>query len=162
MSGAQGAEVGPSGLTLPTRSGRRRPQDLRRQPAAAHRRRGRTAGELVVLREVTERVRDRERLQQVLDDRSRVAAALQASMVPRRLPDLPGTRAREPVPARRATAARSAATSSTSSPSDAGTWAFVLGDVSGKGAEAAAVSAAARYTLRALAGTGSATCCDAA
>jgi serine phosphatase RsbU (regulator of sigma subunit) len=36
---------------------------------------------------------------------------------------------------------------------DPQTWAFVLGDVSGKGAEAAAVSAAARYTLRALAGT---------
>ena len=31
------------------------------------------------------------------------------------------------------------------------TWAFVLGDVSGKGAEAATVSAATRYTLRALA-----------
>jgi serine phosphatase RsbU (regulator of sigma subunit) len=33
---------------------------------------------------------------------------------------------------------------------DPNTWAFMLGDVSGKGAEAAAVSAAARYTLRAL------------
>ena len=35
------------------------------------------------------------------------------------------------------------------------TWAFVLGDVSGKGAEAATVSAATRYTLRALAGAAS-------
>lgn len=34
---------------------------------------------------------------------------------------------------------------------DPHTWAFMLGDVSGSGAEAAAVSAAARYTLRALA-----------
>ena len=36
---------------------------------------------------------------------------------------------------------------------DPHTWAFVLGDVSGKGAAAAAVSAAARYTLRALGDT---------
>ena len=36
----------------------------------------------------------------------------------------------------------------------AGSWAFVLGDVSGKGAEAAAVGAAARYAVRALAGAG--------
>ena len=50
---------------------------------------------------------------------------------------------------RRVTAARSVATSSTSSRSSDDTWGVVLGDVSGKGAEAAAVTALARYTLRA-------------
>lgn len=111
---------------------------------------GRSAGDLVVLREITERVRDRHRLQRLLDEQSRVAAALQASMVPSRLPALPGGEL-----------------ASRYEPAGDGTevggdfldvfelgdrtWAFVLGDVSGKGAEAAAVSAAARYTLRALA-----------
>ena len=61
---------------------------------------GRRAGQLVVLREVTERVRHRERLEQVLHDRSRVAAALQASMVPGGCPTCPRPSWRA-VPARR-------------------------------------------------------------
>jgi serine phosphatase RsbU (regulator of sigma subunit) len=111
---------------------------------------GRSAGDLVVLREITERVRDRHHLQRLLDEQSRVAAALQASMMPPRLPELPGCRL-----------------ASRYEPAGDGTevggdffdvfaldrecWGFVIGDVSGKGAEAAAVSAAVRYTLRALA-----------
>lgn len=111
---------------------------------------GRPAGVLVVLHEITERVRDRERLQRVLDEQSRVASALQASMVPERLPDVAGLElASQYLPA--------------GNGREVGgdfldvfalgpqTWAFMLGDVSGKGAEAAAVSAATRYTLRALA-----------
>ena len=43
---------------------------------------------------------------------------------------------------------RSAATSTTSSRPATGQWYLVIGDVSGKGAEAAAVTALARYTLR--------------
>ena len=50
-----------------------------------------------MLREVTDRVRDQQHLQQVLDDRSRVAATLQASMVPTRLPAVPGVLARQPL-----------------------------------------------------------------
>lgn len=111
---------------------------------------GRPAGELVVLREITQRVRDRDRVRRVLAEKSRIAAALQASMIPPMLPDIEGTEL-----------------ASSYEPAGDGsevggdfldvfglepqTWAFVLGDVSGKGAEAAAVSAAARYTLRALA-----------
>ena len=111
---------------------------------------GRPAGELVVLREITHRVRDRDRLQLVLAQKSRVAAALQASMVPADLPDVAGTEL----------ASRYEPAGDGSEVGgdfldvfalDPQTWAFVLGDVSGKGAEAAAVSAAARYTLRALA-----------
>ncbi|GAB3434546.1 hypothetical protein GCM10027517_02730 [Phycicoccus ginsengisoli] len=111
---------------------------------------GRPAGELIVLREVTDRVRARTELQRVLAEQRRVATALQASMVPGRLPTVPGCEV--------ASAYHPAG--------DGGevggdfldvfalgprTWGFVLGDVSGKGAQAAAVSAAARYTIRALA-----------
>jgi serine phosphatase RsbU (regulator of sigma subunit) len=110
----------------------------------------RPAGDLVVLHEITQRVRDRDRLQRVLSEKSRIAAALQASMIPPVLPAVPGVElASRYEPA--------------GDGSEVGgdfldvfglrppTWAFMLGDVSGKGAEAAAVSAAARYTLRALA-----------
>jgi serine phosphatase RsbU (regulator of sigma subunit) len=122
--------------------------DVSRQPLTDELKR--PAGELVVLREITERVRDRARLQRVLEEKSRVAAALQASMIPHRLPDVPGCElAQRYEPA--------------GDGSEVGgdfldvfdladeTWGFLLGDVSGKGAEAAAVSAAARYMLRALA-----------
>ena len=51
--------------------------------------------------------------------------------------------------ARRARPTRSAATSTTSSRPATGSWAIVIGDVCGKGADAAALTAIARYTLRA-------------
>jgi PAS domain S-box-containing protein len=112
----------------------------------------RAAGELVVLREITQRVRDQERLQRVLAEQSRVANALQASMIPPTLPDIAGIEL----------ASRYEPAGDGSEVGgdfldvfgiDPDTWAFMLGDVSGKGAEAAAVSAAARYTVRALVGT---------
>ncbi|MET1059810.1 MAG: histidine kinase N-terminal 7TM domain-containing protein [Nocardioides sp.] len=111
---------------------------------------GRPAGDLVVLREITERVRDRQRLQRLLAEQSRVAAALQASMVPSRLPDLPGCE----LASRYAPAGDGTEVGGDFFdvfPLADATWGFVLGDVSGKGAEAAAVSAEVRYTLRALA-----------
>ncbi|KQV69567.1 hypothetical protein ASC64_06890 [Nocardioides sp. Root122] len=144
------AEVGPGGLVLGGPEGDDlRTFDVSQQPL--HDVAGRTAGELVVLREVTERVRDQERLQQVLDDRSRVAATLQASMVPTRLPEIPHCElASRYVPA--GDGGEIGGDFLDVFALDDETWAFVLGDVSGKGAEAAAVSAATRYTLRALAG----------
>jgi PAS domain S-box-containing protein len=83
-------------------------------------------------------------------ERSRIAHLLQVKLLPERLPEIPGAR----VAARYRAAgelnevggdfydvfARSAAE-----------WALVVGDVSGKGAEAAAITALARYTLRAAA-----------
>ena len=143
-------EVGPSGLVLADDAGgHQRTFDVSQQPLTDIA--GRTAGELVVLREVTDRVRDQQHLQQVLDDRSRVAATLQASMVPTRLPAVPGcSLASRYVPA--GDGGEIGGDFLDVFPLDEETWAFVLGDVSGKGAEAAAVSAATRYTLRALAG----------
>lgn len=142
-------EVGPSGLVLADDAGGHpRTFDVSQRPLTDIA--GRTAGELVVLREVTERVRDQQRLQQVLDDRSRVAATLQASMVPTRLPAVTGcSLASRYVPA--GDGGEIGGDFLDVFALDEETWAFVLGDVSGKGAEAAAVSAATRYTLRALA-----------
>ncbi len=51
----------------------------------------------------------------------------------------------------RAKATRSAATSTTCSRSTSSAWWFAIGDVSGKGPEAAAIAGLARHTLRALA-----------
>ena len=155
LDATPGAHFSPGVLTLESGDaqsadhGERRTFDIDRQPLTDAS--GRTAGELVVLREVTERVRHRERLEQVLADRSRVAAALQASMVPSRLPDVPGVE----LASRYEPAGDGAEIGGDFLDVFAlGThrWAFLLGDVSGKGAEAAAVSAAARYTVRALAG----------
>ncbi|MDR7255155.1 serine phosphatase RsbU (regulator of sigma subunit) [Nocardioides sp. BE266] len=143
------AEVGPSGLVLgDPASDDRRTFDVSQQPLMDVS--GRTAGELVVLREVTDRVRDQQHLQDVLDDRSRVAATLQASMVPARLPAVLGCElASRYVPA--GDGGEIGGDFLDVFALDEETWGFVLGDVSGKGAEAAAVSAATRYTLRALA-----------
>ncbi len=149
MDTSEIVEVGPGGLVLADDAGGQpRTFDVSQQPLTDIA--GRTAGELVVLREVTDRVRDQQHLQQVLDDRSRVAAALQASMVPTRLPAVPGcSLASRYVPA--GDGGEIGGDFLDVFPLDNETWAFVLGDVSGKGAEAAAVSAATRYTLRALA-----------
>ncbi|MGH3425402.1 MAG: histidine kinase N-terminal 7TM domain-containing protein, partial [Nocardioidaceae bacterium] len=122
--------------------------DVRRQmlpdPAGAR------SGELVILRDITARKHDEEQLRDLLAQRSRVASALQASLLPSRLPSVPGCEL-----------------ASVYQPAGDGQeiggdffdvfplapdrWGLVLGDVSGKGAEAAAVTALIRYTLRTLA-----------
>ena len=83
-------------------------------------------------------------------ERSRIAHTLQVKLLPERLPEIP----------RALMAARYRAAGELNevggdfydvfqrSPAE---WALVVGDVSGKGAEAAAVTALARYTLRAAA-----------
>lgn len=83
-------------------------------------------------------------------ERSHVAGALQAGLLPVRLPRIPGVEI----------AARFHAADDVEVGGDffdvfpaAGGWAVVVGDVSGKGASAAAVTALARYTVRAVAET---------
>jgi PAS domain S-box-containing protein len=153
FAGTDAEESGPTELTLADRSDQSGSPD-RRTFDVSHQQltdgSGRPAGELVVMREITERVRDQLRLQRVLAEKSRIAAALQASMVPPRLPDVPNSElASRYEPAGDGSEVGGDFLDVFSL--DARTWAFVLGDVSGKGAEAAAVSAATRYTLRALA-----------
>jgi PAS domain S-box-containing protein len=83
-------------------------------------------------------------------ERDHVARTLQRSLLPRELPDIPGAEV----------AARYLAAGDGNEvggdfydcfPTGAGDWALVIGDVCGKGAEAAALTALARYTLRAAA-----------
>lgn len=81
-------------------------------------------------------------------DRSRVAATLQDSLLPPNLPEIPGMRlAARYLPAR----AEVDVGGDFYDVFEAGRrdWVFVIGDVCGKGAEAAAVTALARHTIRA-------------
>jgi serine phosphatase RsbU (regulator of sigma subunit) len=79
-------------------------------------------------------------------ERTRIAHTLQARLLPSRLPDIPGARL----------AARYRAAGELNEVGGdfydvfarPGGWALLVGDVSGKGAEAAAATALARYTLR--------------
>jgi PAS domain S-box-containing protein len=81
-------------------------------------------------------------------ERTHIAHTLQAKLLPERLPEIPGA----------LLAARYRAAGELNEvggdfydvfPRSADEWAIVVGDVSGKGPEAAAVTALARYTLRA-------------
>jgi serine phosphatase RsbU (regulator of sigma subunit)/PAS domain-containing protein len=83
-------------------------------------------------------------------ERTHIAHTLQAKLLPERLPDIPGV----------LVAARYRAAGELNDvggdfydvfPRSPTEWALVVGDVSGKGAEAAAITALARYTLRAAA-----------
>src|SRR3954471_2146896 len=83
-------------------------------------------------------------------ERTRIAHTLQVKLLPESLPEIPGVRL----------AARYRAAGELNEvggdfydvfPRSAPTWGLVVGDVSGRGAEAAAVTALARYTLRAAA-----------
>ena len=84
------------------------------------------------------------------EERAQVARTLQRSLLPPVLPDVPGIEL----------AARYLAAGEGNEvggdfydcfPTGGGDWALVIGDVCGKGAEAAAVTALARYTVRASA-----------
>jgi PAS domain S-box-containing protein len=136
-----------SELTM-SNSGGERSFDAQRQPLTD--RSGRAAGQLVVLRDITDRIQVETSLRELLVERSRIAATLQASLVPGRLPRIPGTEV--------ATRYQPAGDGREVGgdffdifPLASGRWGVVLGDVSGKGSEAAAVTALTRYTLRTLA-----------
>jgi serine phosphatase RsbU (regulator of sigma subunit) len=89
------------------------------------------------------------RADRLFRQRSDVAEALQASLLPRQLRQMPGTEA---------AALHVAATTGRDVGGDfydlyptEGGWAFAIGDVCGKGEDAAAVTAAARHAIRAFA-----------
>ncbi len=114
-------------------------------------RRGRAAGRLLVLRDVTERSRLERRLRELLERQARTTAQLSCSLRPSRLPEVPGL----------GLAARFRPAGGPEIGGDfydvvavGDEWAVSLGDVSGKGPQAAAVTAHARYTLRTLVQTG--------
>ena len=83
-------------------------------------------------------------------ERSHVARTLQGSLVPAQIPRVPGFE----VAARFHAAGEDAQVGGDFFDvfeTDDGSWAAVVGDVSGKGADAAAITALARYTVRAVA-----------
>ena len=116
-------------------------------------RRGGEAGRLVVLRDVTQRTETEHRLRELLDAETHLAEVLQTSLRPASLPSVPRVRL----------AARSLPAGQGSEVSGdfydvhqalGGDWAFVLGDVAGKGVHAAVVTSMARYTVRTLSAQG--------
>jgi PAS domain S-box-containing protein len=134
-------------LTL-TVEGEQRYFDARRQPLTD--RSKATAGELLVLRDITDRKRDEIQLHDLLAERTRVAAALQASLLPAALPEIAMSELAglyEPA----GDGSEIGGDFFDVFPIGSEQWGFVLGDVSGKGAEAAAITALTRYTLRTLA-----------
>ncbi len=133
-------------LDLPAPDGDgRRHYEVRRHPlqdAAGE------AGDVVVLHDVTD-ARDAEaRLRLLLAERTRIARTLQDSLLPARLPTIPGcTLAALYAPADDQVAGDFYDVFRI----DAGTWGIVVADVSGKGAAAAAYTGMVRFTLRTLA-----------
>ncbi|MGV1009295.1 MAG: histidine kinase N-terminal 7TM domain-containing protein [Dermatophilaceae bacterium] len=108
------------------------------------------SSDLVLMRDVTARRESEIQLHALLQERTRVAATLQASLRPTPLPTIPGCDL----------AARYEAAGIGHEvggdfydvfPLGARHWGIVLGDVSGKGAQAAATTSLVRYTLRTLA-----------
>jgi PAS domain S-box-containing protein len=105
---------------------------------------------VVVVRDVTARRRAEAERERLYAERDHVARTLQRSLLPRELPEIPGVEV----------AARYLAAGAGNEvggdfydcfATGAGDWALVIGDVCGKGAEAAALTALARYTVRAAA-----------
>ena len=80
--------------------------------------------------------------------RSHVFRTLERSLLPDALLPLPGTAARQPLPRRPRVRTTSAATSTTPSAVD-DRITLIVGDVQGKGVEAATLTSLARHTLRA-------------
>jgi serine phosphatase RsbU (regulator of sigma subunit) len=103
-----------------------------------------------MLRDITSRRESDARLRDLLQERTRIAATLQSSLRPSRLPDIPGCEL---------AAHYEAAGGLNEIGGDfydvfrlgPGQWGLVLGDVSGKGVNAAATTSLVRYTLRTLA-----------
>jgi PAS domain S-box-containing protein len=145
---ARSGSIGPLAELTLTVGGRLRYFDARRQPLPDPR--GCEAGELVVLRDITDRKQTETQLRQLLAERSRIAQALQVSLLPAALPAVAGARlAGRYQPA--GDGREIGGDFYDVFPVGERDWAVVLGDVSGKGAEAAAVTASIRYTLRTLA-----------
>jgi serine phosphatase RsbU (regulator of sigma subunit) len=110
---------------------------------------GRRTARVVVLRDITDRIRDEHRLRELLDQQTELNTTLQQGLRPASLPVVPGLQ----LAARSIPAARGGQLSGDFyDVHQAGEqrWAFVLGDVSGKGVHAAVVTSLARYTVRTL------------
>ena len=142
----------PDALTTPARiAGARTVEDLLEAVTdAAHSLRATSDADHAAQAEVLERGLDRLRRElevrnRLLEEQSQVAAVLQASLRPETLPVIPGVA----VTGRyRPGAAEVGGDFYDVFPLPGGYWGFIIGDVCGKGAPAAAKTALARHTLR--------------
>ena len=111
---------------------------------------GAPEGALVSVRDVTESRVHQRQLEELLAERTRIASTLTSSLLPAQLPSIRGVElASRYLPARGG--GKVGGDFFDVFVLDAARWGFVLGDISGKGAEAAAVTGLVRYTLRAYA-----------
>lgn len=129
-------------------AGQQRWFQVARQPLPAPE--GASLGELVVLMDVTDRRESENKLHKLLEERTRVAETLRSALLPAHLPQIPGCEL-------------GALYEPAGGPNDVagdfydvfaidGTrWGVLLGDVCGKGAQAAALTSLIRYTVRTLA-----------
>ncbi len=142
------AAQGPDGVheTRLVADGRR--LDLEIQVSDLPDSRGHAGGRLLVVRDVTRRRAEELRRDRALADQARVAATLSRSLRPSALPRVPGVELGAVY--RPAGAGREVGGDFYDVHPLGPVWAFAIGDVSGKGASSAAITAMARYTLRAL------------
>lgn len=111
---------------------------------------GAPEGALVSVRDVTESREHQRQLEGLLAERTRIATTLTSSLLPAQLPSIRDVElASRYLPARGG--GKVGGDFFDVFVLDASRWGFVLGDISGKGAEAAAVTGLVRYTLRAYA-----------
>ena len=110
---------------------------------------GRATARILLLRDVTDRRRAEEQLQELLTERTLLLETLEANLRPGPLPDVPGLA----LTGRWLPGTRGSMVSGDFydvHPAGPGRWAFVLGDVSGKGAQAAVVTSMVRHTVQTL------------
>lgn len=137
-------------VELPTESGTCHLR-VERQPLTDSQ--GAPEGALVSVRDVTKSREHQRQLEQLLSERTRIASTLTSSLLPAQLPSIRGVDlASRYLPARGG--GKVGGDFFDVFVLDADRWGFVLGDISGKGAEAAAVTGLVRYTLRAYATPG--------
>jgi serine phosphatase RsbU (regulator of sigma subunit) len=107
---------------------------------------------ILALRDVTERNRAERRIRALLEEQTRLSDTLRQSLLPASLPEVAGLElAARFVPA---PGGDVGGDFYDVHPTSDGRWAFVLGDVSGKGVHAAVVTSTARYTVRTLSAQG--------
>ena len=114
---------------------------------------GRQTAQLLVLQDITDRKRTERRVRELLDEQTQVSQTFRQTLRPASLPEVPGLR----LVARSIPAGRGGGVSGDFydvHPAGAGRSAFVLGDVSGRGVQAAVVTSMARYTVRTLSSQG--------
>lgn len=110
---------------------------------------GTEVGRLLTISDVSDRMVTQRQLTELLAEQTRMAEILRTSLRPATLPEVPGLRlAGRSVPSEDGD--RVGGDFYDVHPTTQGDWAFVIGDVSGKGVQAAVVTSMARYTARTL------------